>query len=121
MLTFNAMPIVLGVIALIGLYLLRCVRVLDEYQRGVIFRLGRVLTRSKGPGLILVFWPVDYLVRVELRTVTKVIEPQNIITRDNVSVRVDAVMNFRVVDPMRTCAARSIKQNSTISSRSGTR
>lgn len=102
MLPFNPIFVLLGVIALVGLYLLSCVRVLNEYERGVIFRLGRVLTKPKGPGLILVFWPVDYLVRVELRTVTKVIEPQDIITRDNVSVRVDAVLYFRVVDPMRS-------------------
>ncbi len=90
------------VTALVGLYLLTCIRVLQEYERGVIFRLGRVLPQPKGPGFILVFWPVDSMMRVDLRTVTKVIEPQDIITRDNVSVRVNAVLYFRIVDPMRS-------------------
>jgi regulator of protease activity HflC (stomatin/prohibitin superfamily) len=75
---------------------------LNEYQRGVIFRLGRAMPTPKGPGLIMVFSPVDRMVRVDLRTIAKVIEPQDIITRDNVSVRVDAVLYFRVVDPMRS-------------------
>jgi regulator of protease activity HflC (stomatin/prohibitin superfamily) len=89
------------VLAFAGMYLLTCIRILNEYERGVIFRLGRALPKPKGPGLIMVFWPVERMVRVDLRTVTKVIEPQDIITRDNVSVRVDAVLYFRVVDPMR--------------------
>ena len=88
--------------ALIVLYLLSCVRVLNEYERGVLFRLGRVLPKPKGPGLILVFAPVERMMRVDLRTITKVIEPQDIITRDNVSVRVNAVLYFRVIDPMRS-------------------
>jgi regulator of protease activity HflC (stomatin/prohibitin superfamily) len=90
-----------SVFVLIGLYLLSCIRILSEYDRAVIFRLGRALPRPKGPGLILVFWPVEKMVRVGLRTVAKVIEPQDVITKDNVSVRVDAVLYFRVIDPMR--------------------
>jgi regulator of protease activity HflC (stomatin/prohibitin superfamily) len=101
----NAIAIVgiaLGIaMALLALYLLSCIRVLTEYERGVIFRLGRVLAEPKGPGLILVFGPVDYMTRIDLRTVTKVIEPQDVITRDNVSVKVDAVLYYRVVDPMK--------------------
>jgi regulator of protease activity HflC (stomatin/prohibitin superfamily) len=93
--------VLLGILILVVLYLLSCVRVLKEYERGVIFRLGRVMPEPRGPGLILVFWPVDSLVRVGLRTVTKVIEPQDVITKDNVSVRVNAVLYFRVVDPRR--------------------
>ncbi len=89
-------------LALVVMYLLTCIRVLNEYERGVIFRLGRAMPKPKGPGLILVFWPVDRMMRVDLRTITKVIEPQDIITRDNVSVRVNAVLYFRVVDPMRS-------------------
>ena len=89
-------------LALVALYLLSCIRILNEYQRGVIFRLGRAMPKPKGPGLIMVFGPVDRMVRVDLRTITKVIEPQDIITRDNVSVRVNAVLYFRVVDPMRS-------------------
>jgi regulator of protease activity HflC (stomatin/prohibitin superfamily) len=89
-------------LALVALYLLSCIRILNEYQRGVIFRLGRAMPKPKGPGLIMVFSPIDSMMRVDLRTITKVIEPQDIITRDNVSVRVNAVLYFRVVDPMRS-------------------
>jgi regulator of protease activity HflC (stomatin/prohibitin superfamily) len=89
------------VLAVVALYLLSCIRVLTEYERGVIFRLGRVMPKPKGPGLIMVFGPVDRMVRIDLRTVTKVIEPQDVITRDNVSVKVDAVLYYKVVDPMR--------------------
>jgi regulator of protease activity HflC (stomatin/prohibitin superfamily) len=92
---------VLVVVVVVGLYLLSCVRILKEFERGVIFRFGRVLPRPKGPGLFLVFWPVDGMATVGLRVVAKVIEPQDVITRDNVSVRVDAVLYFRVVAPMR--------------------
>ena len=88
-------------LALVVLYLLTCIRVLKEYERGVIFRLGRAMPKPKGPGLIMVFGPVDRMMRVDLRTITKVIEPQDVITRDNVSVTVNAVLYFRVVDPMR--------------------
>jgi regulator of protease activity HflC (stomatin/prohibitin superfamily) len=90
------------VLALIALYLLTCVRVLSEYERAVVFRLGRAMPGPKGPGLILVYVPVDRMVRVDLRTITKVIEPQDVITKDNVSVRVNAVLYFRVTDPMRS-------------------
>jgi regulator of protease activity HflC (stomatin/prohibitin superfamily) len=92
----------LGLVALAILYLLTCIRILKEFQRAVIFRLGRVLPKPKGPGLVMVFWPVDSMMRVDLRIVTKVIEPQDIITKDNVSMRVDAVLYFRVIDPMRS-------------------
>jgi regulator of protease activity HflC (stomatin/prohibitin superfamily) len=93
----------LGVaLAVVVMYLLTCIRVLNEYERGVIFRLGHALPKAKGPGLIMVFGPVDRMVRVDLRTIPKVIEPQDVITKDNVSVRVDAVLYFRVVDPMRS-------------------
>ncbi len=88
-------------LAVVVLYLLTCIRVLTEYERGVIFRLGRVMPTPKGPGLIMVFGPVDRMTRIDLRTVTKVIEPQDVITRDNVSVKVDAVLYYRVVDPMK--------------------
>jgi regulator of protease activity HflC (stomatin/prohibitin superfamily) len=93
---------VLVVVVLIGLYLASCIRVLKEYERAVIFRLGRARAGAKGPGLITIFWPVNSMVRVDLRVVTKVIEPQDVITRDNVSVRVDAVLYFRVIDPMKS-------------------
>jgi regulator of protease activity HflC (stomatin/prohibitin superfamily) len=77
------------------------ITVLAEYERGVIFRLGKLLATPKGPGLILVFRPVDRIVRVSLRTVVLDVPPQDIITRDNVSVKVNAVVYFRVIDPRR--------------------
>jgi regulator of protease activity HflC (stomatin/prohibitin superfamily) len=89
------------VAVLIALYLLTCLRVLREYERGVLFRLGRVLPQPRGPGLFLVFWPIDRMVSLDLRVVTRIVEPQDVITRDNVSVRVNAVLYFRVVDPLK--------------------
>ncbi len=74
------------------------VHILREYERGVIFRLGKVLDRPKGPGLILVLWPIDIMVRVDLRIVTLDVPPQDIITRDNVTVKVNAVVFYRVMD-----------------------
>jgi len=96
MITF---PII--VIAFIVLYLLNSIKVLREYERGVIFRLGRVLAHAKGPGLILVFAPIDRIIRVSLRLVTLDIPPQDVITKDNVSVKVNAVVYFRVMDPLK--------------------
>ena len=89
-------------VGIVVLYLLSCIRILKEYQRGVVFRLGRVLGKPKGPGLILVFWPIDQMVRVSLRTFVQDVPSQDVITRDNVSVQVNAVVYFRVVDPMRS-------------------
>jgi len=80
-------------------YLLSCIKVLPEYERGVIFRLGRLLASPKGPGLIFIFWPIDRMVRVSLRTIVHDVPPQDVITRDNVSVKVNAVVYFRVMDP----------------------
>jgi regulator of protease activity HflC (stomatin/prohibitin superfamily) len=88
-------------LAVVVLYLLSCIRILFEYQRGVVFRLGRVLSKPKGPGLILVFWPVDRMIRVSLRTFVHDVPPQDVITRDNVSVKVNAVVYFRVIDAMK--------------------
>lgn len=86
----------------IGIFLItRWIRILPEYERGVIFRLGRVLPEAKGPGLLFVFWPVDRLVKMGLRTVVHDIPPQDIITRDNVSVKVNAVVYFRVMAPVK--------------------
>ena len=89
------------IISLIVLYLLNAIKVLREYERGVIFRLGRVLSKPKGPGLILVFPPIDRIVRVSLRIVVMDIPPQDVITKDNVSVKVNAVVYFRVMDPQK--------------------
>ena len=83
------------------LYLLNSIKILAEYERGVIFRLGKLLPRPKGPGLILVFAPIDRMIRVGLRTVVLDVPPQDVITRDNVSVKVNAVVYFRVMDPRR--------------------
>src|ERR1039458_8212691 len=93
----NGVPLLL-VIFIIGIYLLSSVKILAEYERGVIFRLGRLLPQAKGPGVILVFSPVDRIVRVALRTITMEVPPQDAITRDNVTVKVNAVVYFRVFD-----------------------
>jgi len=77
------------------------VKILREYERGVVFRLGRVLKTPKGPGLVFVFAPVDKMVRVSTRTVTLDVPPQDVITRDNVSVKVNAVVYFRVFEPIK--------------------
>ena len=81
------------------LYVLSSIKILREYERAVIFRLGKLLSQPKGPGVVLVFAPIDRMVRVSLRTVVLDVPPQDIITRDNVSVKVNAVVFFRVVDP----------------------
>ncbi len=84
----------------VALFLLtRWVNILAEYERGVIFRLGRILEQPKGPGLVLVLWPIDRMVKVSLRTVVLDVPPQDIITKDNVSVKVNAVVYFRVLEP----------------------
>lgn len=96
MLTF---PVI--IISLVVLYLLNSIKILREYERGVIFRLGRVLAKPKGPGIILVFAPIDRMIRVSLRIVVMDIPAQDVITRDNVSVKVNAVVYFRVMDPQK--------------------
>lgn len=80
-------------------FLAQWLKVLKEYERGVIFRLGRALESVKGPGLILVYWPIDVLKKVSLRTIVMDVPPQDIITKDNVSVKVNAVVYYRVIDP----------------------
>jgi regulator of protease activity HflC (stomatin/prohibitin superfamily) len=77
------------------------INILNEYERGVIFRLGRVLKDAKGPGLVIVMWPIDRMVKISLRTVVHDIPPQDVITRDNVSVKVNAVVYFRVMNPVK--------------------
>jgi len=85
-------------IGFIILYVLSCVKIIKEYERAVIFRLGRLLPKPKGPGIFFVFKPIDKMVRVSLRTVALDVPPQDIITKDNVSVQVNAVVYFRVMD-----------------------
>ncbi len=91
----------LVVTALIVLYVFSSIHILREYERGVIFRLGKLLPQPKGPGIVLVFRPIDTMVKVRLRTVVHDVPPQDIITRDNVSVKVNAVVYYRVIDPRR--------------------
>ncbi len=88
-------------ILIILLYLWSTIRILNEYERGVVFRLGRLLPNAMGPGLVFIFWPIYKMVRVSLRTVTLDIPPQDIITRDNVSVKVNAIVYFRVMNAPR--------------------
>ena len=89
--------LILGVV--IVFYLLTSIQILAEYERGVIFRLGKLLPEPKGPGVILVFRPIDRIVRISLRTIVHDVPPQDVITRDNVSVKVSAVVYFRVIEP----------------------
>jgi regulator of protease activity HflC (stomatin/prohibitin superfamily) len=92
-----ALPIAfVGLVFLVWLF--NCLNILREYERAVVFRLGRVLKREKGPGLVLIFWPIDKIVKVSLRVVTWDIPPQDVITRDNVSLKVNAVVYFKVVN-----------------------
>ncbi len=96
------MPYFPSVIVLIvlAIFLLRkWIQVLVEYERGVVFRLGRLQPRPRGPGLFFLLWPIDTMVKVPLRTVVLDVPPQDVITKDNVSVKVNAVVYFRVVDP----------------------
>jgi regulator of protease activity HflC (stomatin/prohibitin superfamily) len=88
-------------VAIVLIYLFMSINILNEYERGVIFRLGKLLPQPKGPGVILVFAPIDRIVRVSLRTVVMDVPPQDVITRDNVSVKVSAVVYFRVMDVRR--------------------
>ena len=97
---FDLSPVII-VLFIVVIYVLMSINILAEYERGVIFRLGKLLPQPKGPGVILVFAPIDRIVRVSLRTVVMDVPPQDVITRDNVSVKVNAVVYFRVIDPRR--------------------
>jgi len=87
-------PIVIGVF-----WLMNCIKILNEYERGVVFRLGRMLSQPLGPGLVLILFPIDRLIRISLRTIALDVPPQDVITKDNVSIKVNAVVYFRVIDP----------------------
>ncbi len=91
---------VIVIIVLTGLFLSAAIRILNEYERGVIFRLGRVI-KAKGPGLIILIPVVDKIQKVSLRLVAMDVDPQDVITRDNVSVKVNAVIYFRVIEPIK--------------------
>ena len=86
-------------ILILVIYLVSSIKILAEYERGVIFRLGRVLSQPKGPGIILVFAPIDRMARVSLRVEAMEVPAQDVVTRDNVTVKVNAVINFRIVEP----------------------
>jgi regulator of protease activity HflC (stomatin/prohibitin superfamily) len=86
-------------LVLLVLYVISSIQILNEYERAVVFRLGKLLPQPKGPGIVLVFRPIDRYVRISLRTVVLDVPPQDIITRDNVSVKVNAVVYFRVLEP----------------------
>ncbi|MGD1080909.1 MAG: slipin family protein [Candidatus Sulfotelmatobacter sp.] len=92
-------PIPAVVAIIVVLYVLSAIKILREYERGVIFRLGRLLPYAKGPGIILVFFPVDRMVRISLRQEALEVKPQDIITRDNVTLKVNAVIFLRVINP----------------------
>jgi len=89
-----------AIVILVALFLSSAIRILNEYERGVVFRLGRVI-KAKGPGLIILIPVVDKIVKVSLRLVAMDVDPQDVITRDNVSVKVNAVIYFRVIDPVK--------------------
>jgi len=93
-------PIAVAVVIFV-LYVINSIKILNEYERGVIFRLGRVRKEAKGPGIILVFAPVDRMARIDLRQIAFDVPPQDIITRDNVTLKVNAVIFLRVIDPTR--------------------
>jgi regulator of protease activity HflC (stomatin/prohibitin superfamily) len=94
---FLSLPL-LFIIFLFVVWILKCLNIVREYDRAVVFRLGRVLTKAKGPGVVLILWPIDKIVQVSLRVITWEVPPQDVITRDNVTLKVNAVVYFRVVD-----------------------
>jgi len=88
-------------VVLVVLYLISSIKILAEYERGVIFRLGRVLPAPKGPGVVFVFAPLDRISRISLRIETMEVPAQDVVTRDNVTLKVNAVIYFRIVDPIK--------------------
>jgi regulator of protease activity HflC (stomatin/prohibitin superfamily) len=94
-------PVILIPIVIIVIYLLSSIKILAEYERGVVFTLGRVDREPRGPGIILVFGPVQRMVRISLRIEAMEVPPQDVVTRDNVTVKVNAVVYFRVMEPVK--------------------
>src|SRR5436305_14304126 len=94
-----AVVVLVVVLFLVVLFLISAIKVAREYERGIVFRLGRLMAEPKGPGLFLLIPIVDRMVKVDLRTITLNIPPQEVITKDNVPVRVNAVSYFRIVEP----------------------
>src|SRR5450759_3496072 len=91
-----ALPAIAILVFVFFVWLFNCLNIMREYERAVVFRLGRVLKKEKGPGLVLILWPIDKIVKVSLRVVTWDVPSQDVITRDNVSLKVNAVVYFRV-------------------------
>jgi regulator of protease activity HflC (stomatin/prohibitin superfamily) len=91
--------VVVVAVVIFLIWFFKCLNIFREYERAVVFRLGRVLKKDKGPGIVVILWPIDKIVRVSLRVVTWDVPPQDIITRDNVSLKVNAVVYFRVINP----------------------
>jgi regulator of protease activity HflC (stomatin/prohibitin superfamily) len=101
----NSMPYgMIAIVVLVVLFLVNAIRILNEYERGVIFRLGRIIA-AKGPGIIILIPLLDRMQKVSLRLVTMDVPPQDVITRDNVSIKVSAVIYFRVMDPVKAIVA----------------
>ena len=94
LLSWVSFPVLLG-----AFWLMNCIKILNEYERGVVFRLGRMLSQPLGPGLTFILFPIDRLVKISLRTITLDVPPQDVITKDNVSLKVNAVIYFRVMAP----------------------
>ncbi len=94
----NISGLLIVAIVIFLIWLFKCLNIMREYERAVVFRLGRVLKKDKGPGIIIILWPIDKIVKVSLRVVTWDVPPQDIITRDNVSLKVNAVVYFRVMN-----------------------
>ncbi len=90
------------IVVLVLLFLLASIKILNEYERAVVFRLGRVLKKPKGPGIIIIIPLIDRYVRISLRTIVQDVPPQDVITKDNVTVQVNAVVYFRVIDPLKS-------------------
>jgi len=96
--------VILGIVVILVL-LSRCINILRQYERGIVFRLGRAMKDERGPGLVFIFWPIDRITKISLRVVTWDVPPQNVITRDNVSLNVNAVVYFLVTDAYKAIIA----------------
>ena len=107
------MPFGLVAFVIIGFYLLSSIKILREYERGVIFRLGRMLAQPKGPGIILVFWPLDTIMRISLQQEALEVPPQDTITRDNVTLKVNAVITLTICTGLRTANPSSPARSTT--------
>ena len=90
------------IVVIVLLFLFSAIKILNEYERAVVFRLGRVMSEPKGPGIVIIIPIIDKFVRISLRTIVHDVPPQDVITRDNVTVKVNAVVYFRVTDPIKT-------------------